>query len=132
MHTNFGEDRTCSFEDMIMDRQTHTHTAWSESCSKNAVLGAFIYLTTNVVLQIVKMSYEYIEKFLRQKAAKWPKFRKMQFLAFSIKNCAEPCIERAEHFRGFYLAPTGLQILKISYEYIEGFLLYGASKWPKF
>ena len=28
MHENFGEDRTCSSEDMIADRQTHadTHT----------------------------------------------------------------------------------------------------------
>jgi len=122
MHTNFGEDRTCSFEDMIMDRQTHTHThcvvgVVFEKCSFRG------FYLPNVVLQIVKMSYEYIEKFLRQKAAKWPKFRKMQFLAFSIKNCAEPCIERAEHFSVFYLAPTGLLIQKISYEYIEGFLL---------
>jgi len=120
MHTNFGEDRTCSFEDMIMDRQTHTHCVVGVVFEKCTFRGFYL---PNVVLQIVKMSYEYIEKFLRQKAAKWPKFRKMQFLAFSIKNCAEPCIERAEHFRGFYLAPTGLQILKISYEYIEGFLL---------
>jgi len=26
MHKNFGEDRTCSSEDMTADRQTHTHT----------------------------------------------------------------------------------------------------------
>jgi len=26
MHKKFGEDRTCSSEDMIADRQTHTHT----------------------------------------------------------------------------------------------------------
>ena len=26
MHKNFGEDRTCSSEDMIADTQTHTNT----------------------------------------------------------------------------------------------------------
>jgi len=26
MHKQFGEDRMCSFEDMIVDRQTHRHT----------------------------------------------------------------------------------------------------------
>ena len=57
---------------------------------------------------------------------------KMQFLAFLIKNCAKPCTKRAKHFTGFYLPPTCLQILKVSYEYIEGFLRQGAPKWPKF
>jgi len=26
MHEKFGEDRTCSCEDTLADRQTHTHT----------------------------------------------------------------------------------------------------------
>jgi len=53
---------------------------------------------------------------------------KMQFLAFLIKNCAKPCTKRAKHFTGFYLPPTCLQILKVSYEYIEGFFAAGSSK----
>jgi len=56
----------------------------------------------------------------------------MQFSTFLIKNCAKPCTKRAKHFTGFYLPPTCLQILKVSYEYIEGFLRQGAPKWPKF
>ena len=41
--------------------------------------------------------------------------RKMQFLAFFIKNCAKPCTKRAKHFTGFYLPNVVLQIVKMSY-----------------
>ena len=52
MHKNFGEDRTCSSKDTIVDRQTHAHRhahhntllryrGWSNNNDNNDRLTAF-------------------------------------------------------------------------------------------
>jgi len=37
MHERFGEDRTCSCEDTLADRQTHTHTHTHTQCTLIAI-----------------------------------------------------------------------------------------------